>query len=102
MKAKDRREIINYLSENRDDLVAKYSLESIGIIGSIARDDYTILSDVDLMVRFKPGTDKIRDKKRDLSESLESAFGRPVQVSSEKLLKPYYQETILSDAVYIR
>ena len=102
MKAKDRQEIINYLSEHRSELVNKYSLESIGIIGSIARDDYSILSDVDLMVRFKPGTDKIRDKKRDLSESLESTFGRPVQISSEKFLKPYYKESILNDAVYIR
>ena len=102
MKAKDRQEIINYLSEHRDEIVAKYSLESIGIIGSIARDDYSILSDVDLMVRIKPGTDKIRDKNRSLSESLESAFGRPVQILSEKFLKPYYKDSILTDAVYIR
>ncbi len=102
MKARDRQEIIKYLSDHRNELEQDYSLESIGIIGSIARGDYSALSDVDLMVRFKPETERIRDKKRALSESLESIFGRPVQVTSEKFLKPYYKETILREAVYVR
>ena len=45
MKASDRQEIISDLSEHRSELMEKYSLESIGIIGSIARGDYSRLSD---------------------------------------------------------
>ena len=102
MKARDRQEIIKYLSDHRSELVQEYSLESIGIIGSIARGDYSPLSDVDIMVKFKPGTERIRYKKRDLTEALEFVFGRPVQISSENFLKPYYKETVLRDAIYVR
>ena len=96
-----RAEILSYLHHHRDRLLRQYSLESIGVFGSVARSAYTEDSDVDLVVRFVPGTRRIHALKSALRSELEEIFGRPVQVASEKYIKPYYRSRILSETVYV-
>lgn len=36
-----------------------------------------------------------------LRSELEQVFGRPVQIASEKYLKPYYRSEILEETVYV-
>ena len=93
--------IFSYLTDHQDDLKDRFSLERIAVIGSIARDDYTDLSDIDIIVRFRVGTDHIHGLKQKLRAELEDALGRPVQIASEKYLKPYYRTQILKEAVYV-
>ena len=102
MPASSRDQILEYLRDSADDIKQRYSLERVALIGSIARDDYGDDSDVDLMVRFQPGTDRIHERKANLRSELETAFGRPVQVASEKYLRPYYRSQILNEAVYVQ
>ena len=64
MSKKNRTEILEYLRRNNKRMQRTYSLERVAMIGSIARDEYTDDSDVDIIVRFQPGTRKIHDKKR--------------------------------------
>ncbi|TVQ25958.1 MAG: hypothetical protein EA382_06185 [Spirochaetaceae bacterium] len=97
----ERAEILSYLHHHRDRLLGQYSLETIGVFGSVARSSYTEDSDVDLVVRFLPGTRRIHALKSALRSELEEAFGRPVQVASEKYIKPYYRSKILSETVYV-
>ena len=94
-----REAILDYLGANHDDLRSRFRLARVAVIGSVARDDYTDSSDVDLIVRFEPNTERIRERKRELCTELESVFGRPVQIASEKYLKPYYRTNILKEAV---
>lgn len=101
MSKKNRTEILDYLRQNNERIQRIYSLERIAMIGSIARDEYTDDSDVDIIVRFQPGTRKIHDKKMALTEELTVAFQRPVEIASEKYLKPYYRTEILKEAVYV-
>lgn len=97
-----RDEILGYLRDSHDDIKHRYSLELIALIGSIARDDYREDSDVDLIVRFKPGTERIHERKVNLRSELQAAFGRPVQIASEKYIRPYYRSQILKEAVYVQ
>ncbi len=101
-EAFDRGEILHYLRDSKDDLKRRYRLEGIAVIGSIARGDYREDSDVDLMVRFSPGTEGIRERKANLRSELQAAFGRPVQITSEKYIRPYYRSQILKEAVYVQ
>lgn len=94
-----REDILAHLAESQDDLKRRYSLERIAVIGSIARGDYGDESDVDLIVRFKPGTQHIHDLKKSLRDELEGVFRRPVQIASEKYLKSYYRSHVLKEAV---
>ena len=96
-----RENILSYLSDHQDDLKDRFSLVRIAVIGSVARDDYTDESDLDIIVRFQPETDKIYNRKQELRSELEAAFHRPVQIASEKYLKPYYRAEILKEAVYV-
>ena len=101
MPKKNRTEILEYLRENSERIQRVYSLERMAMIGSIARGEYTDNSDVDIIVRFRPGTSKIRDKKIALAHELATAFHRPVDIASEKYIKPYYKTEILKEAVYV-
>ena len=96
-----RRDILSCLGDHQDDLKQRYGLDRIAVIGSVAQNDYTDESDVDFIVRFQPGTDKIYDRKRKLTSELEAVFHRSVQIASEKYLKPYYRTEILKEAVYV-
>ena len=96
-----RDDVLDYLKIHHKTLKRSYSLESIALIGSMARGDYTDRSDVDFIVRFQPDTVSIYDKKMGLISRLEEAFGRPIQIASEKYLKPFYRAEILSEAIYV-
>jgi uncharacterized protein len=95
----DREDILTYLTQSHGDLTARYSLERIAVIGSIARGDYDDHSDVDIVVRFRPGTQHIRHLKKDLRNHLEDALDRQVQIISEKYIKPYYRSQVMQEAV---
>lgn len=56
MSKKNRTEILDYLRQNNERFHQVYSLERIAVIGSMARDEYTDKSDVDIIVRFRSGT----------------------------------------------
>ena len=101
MSRKNRTEILEYLRKNSERIQNAYSLERIAMIGSIARDEYTDESDVDIIVRFRPGTARIHDKKRALAAELSATFHRTVDIGSEKYLKPYYRTAILNEAIYV-
>ena len=96
-----REDILSYLREHQRDLKDRFSLVRIAVIGSVARGDYTTESDVDIIVGFRPETDKIYDRKQQLRSELEGVFHRSVQIASEKYLKPYYRSEILGEAVYV-
>ena len=91
----ERAEMPLYLHHHRDRLLRHYSLESISVFGSVARSSCTRDSDVDLVVRSVPGTRHIHALKSALRSELQEAFGRPVQVASEKYSKPRYPSRIL-------
>ena len=97
----NRKQVIDYLHTHKADLVDRYRLSRIAIIGSFARNDFHADSDVDLIVRFEPNTTRLHELKQQLRQELEGVFGRRVEIASEKYLRSYYREQILTEAVYI-
>jgi len=97
----DRDRLMHYLHTHKVRLMQAYGVEGIAVIGSFARNDYRADSDIDLLVSFKPETEDIYDKKRSLAAELEQEFGCPVQIASEKYIKPYFRSHVLSEAVYV-
>jgi predicted nucleotidyltransferase len=47
-----RDDIIRTLQEHRDELTQRYGVKSLALFGSVARDEATDASDVDLLVEF--------------------------------------------------
>lgn len=95
-----REDILEYLRSTKGHLRKTYHVRRIALIGSFARNEHRAQSDIDLLVDIEEGTPGLFDLKRALRAELEQAFGRPVDIASERYLKPYYRAHILQEAVY--
>lgn len=86
------------LQELRPELVEKYAVSSIGLFGSIVRDDFTPNSDVDILVEFnKPiGIEFI-----DLANYLELKINKRIDLVSKKGIKDAYLSRIEKEVVYV-
>ena len=97
----NRQQILDYIRSNRGRLLSEYHVRKIALIGSFARDEQRPESDVDLLLDLEPGIPDIHQTKLRLRTEFEAAFGRPVELASERYLKPYYRDEILREAIYV-
>jgi len=100
-KVGNRQQILDYINSNKGRLQFEYHVRKIALIGSFARNEQRPDSDIDLLVDFEQDTPDIYHTKRRLSRELETAFGRAVELASERYLKPYCREEILREAIYV-
>ena len=86
------------LTQLKPELTQKYFVNSIGLFGSIVRDDFTDKSDVDIIVDFsKPiGIEFI-----DLADYIESKLSKKVDLVSRTGIKPKYFQQIQSEIIYV-
>lgn len=77
----------------------KYSISSIGLFGSVVRNDFSpTTSDIDIIVDFsKPiGVEFI-----DLADYLEQKIKRKIDLVSRNGIKQKYYQAIESDIIYV-
>ena len=93
---KTREEIIQPLRKVKKELGAKYKVARIALFGSYARGDQNEKSDVDVLVGVDPsiGLEFVT-----LAHQIEKAVGLPVDVVTERALKPRYLEAIQSELI---
>lgn len=86
------------LLELKPELHEKYGVSSIGLFGSIVRDDFTSASDIDIVVDFdRPiGIEFV-----DLVDYLEEKLKRPVDIASLHGIKPKYFAVIEPQIQYV-
>lgn len=87
------------LVQLKPELVEKYNVNSIGLFGSIVRDDFdAVKSDVDIVVDFsKPiGVEFI-----DLANYIELKLRKPVDLVSKNGIKEKYFKNIEPEIVYV-
>ena len=91
-----REEMLHALRAQRP-LFERFGVESVALFGSLARDEATENSDVDLLVEFsKPiGLLQFAALRRVLAEAL----GRPVDLVTRNALKPQLRDQILREAI---
>lgn len=78
-------------------LAALHGASNVRIFGSVARGDETSGSDIDVLVDLQPGRSLF-----DLGaflEEIKALLGRPVDVVTEKGLRPRIRERVLQQAV---
>jgi len=90
--------ILRTLSRNKESLFSRYPIKSLAIFGSIARNEETQKSDVDLLVEF---SDSIGIRYIDLADEIESLLNRPVDLVSKKAVKPKYFNSIKKELIYV-
>ena len=92
------KEIIDLLLNYKPDLIKKYPIASIGLFGSIVRDDFTPESDIDIIVEFNG---KIGIEFVDLANELEEKLNWKVDLVSRAGIKPKYLAVIDPQVIYI-
>jgi uncharacterized protein len=90
--------VLEILDKNEKDLKGKYHVKKIGIFGSVARNEASATSDVDILVEFEQPVDFFEFI--DLKEHLEKLLGRRVDLVTVKALKAQLKERILREVVY--
>jgi predicted nucleotidyltransferase len=80
-------------------LAAKYGARNVRVFGSVARGQADERSDVDFLVEMDPGRSLL--DLGGLQAELEALLGCPVDVVTEKALKPRIRGRILAEAVQI-
>ncbi|HMJ46750.1 MAG TPA: nucleotidyltransferase family protein [Ferruginibacter sp.] len=86
------------LTQLKPELIEKYHVSSIGLFGSIVRDDFTSSSDIDIIVDFsKPiGIEFV-----DLADLIEMKLKKNVDLVSKNGVKPKYYRQIESEIIYV-
>ena len=77
----------------------KFSIKSLAIFGSVARDEARPNSDVDILVEFS--TEPTFDLYMDLKLHLETLLKRKVDLADLKMLRPEIISNVMEDAIPI-
>lgn len=86
------------LQELKPELTQRYRVASIGLFGSIVRDDYTASSDIDILVDF---SSPIGIEFIDLADYIEKKLNRKVDLVSRNAIKEKYFKAIEGEIIYV-
>ncbi len=96
-----RDEILTFLKARKEQIFSEFGLVKIGLFGSIARNEYTDESDIDVIVEFAANTQDLFAKKSQLRAIFQKEFNRNADICREKYLKPYIRKDIIESAIYV-
>ena len=91
--------ILEQLNQKAEELKQNFSVRSIGLFGSLARNEADSESDVDILVDFVEPT---FDHYMDLKFYLEKLFGRPVDLVTAGTVKPRLKPVIEREVIYAK
>lgn len=93
---------LNELQRHRDQILdhaAKHGASNIRVFGSVARDESTGASDVDLLVDVERGRTLL--DLIGLNQDLEGLLGCPIQVLTEAEISPFFREQVIREATVL-
>ena len=99
MEKMSRGEIISFLRENKAELEARFGVTTLGLVGSYARDEATVESDIDLVVEIQ-SENKFRSF-FGLLHFLQDSLPARIDLATESSLKPLVREAVMKDIHYV-
>jgi len=93
-----RDEVLLRLAANREEL-ARLGVQSLGLFGSVAREEADPASDVDLLVEFEGGA--TLDRFLALESYLEELLGCSIDLLTRRSLRPALRSVIEKDVRYV-
>jgi predicted nucleotidyltransferase len=91
--------VIHWLKQHNAELERKFGVKSLLLFGSIARDDASPTSDVDLLVEFNRPVGYFGLFA--LQDYLENLLGCPVDLGTPDSLKPYIRERVMGELIHV-
>ena len=95
----NRAEVLDLLVRNKPTLVARFGVDRLALFGSTVRDAARADSDIDILVSFDgPDTS---ERYFGVQFFLEDLLGRPVDLVTDKALRPELRPFIEREAVHV-
>lgn len=95
----DRTRVLQLLSEHKPALAQRFGVVSLALFGSTAKDNAREDSDVDILVSFNGPASS--DRYFGVQFYLEDLFGRPVDLVTDKALRPELRPYIEREAMNV-
>ncbi len=87
------------LRQSKETLAVRYGVTELALFGSTARDAAGIDSDIDVLVAFDgPATSK---RYFGVQFFLEDLLGNPVDLVTDKALRPELRAAVVAEAIYV-
>jgi len=94
-----RQDILASLKKIKGEVEKEYSVKSIGVFGSVARNEQTGESDIDLLVEFSKPVGFVTFMR--LENFLSEQLGKQVDLVTSDSLKPVIRQDVLSEVIYV-
>jgi uncharacterized protein len=91
--------VLKILKQKNAELTKQFGVKSLFLFGSVARNEATISSDVDLLVEFSRPVGYFGLFA--LQEYLEKLLGCPVDLGTTESLKPYVRERVMGELIHV-
>jgi predicted nucleotidyltransferase len=95
----NRQDILASLKKLKKEVAKEYSVKTIGVFGSVARDEQTWQSDIDLLVEFSKPVGFVTFMR--LENFLSERLGNKVDLVTPDSLKPVIRQDVLSEVIYV-
>jgi predicted nucleotidyltransferase len=94
-----RQDVLVSLKNLKKEVAKEYSVKTLGVFGSVARDEQTGQSDIDLLVEFSKPVGFVTFMR--LENFLSERLGKPVDLVTPDSLKPVIRLDVLSEVIYV-
>jgi predicted nucleotidyltransferase len=91
--------LLQILKQNNAEMERNFGVKSLLLFGSVARDEATPTSDVDLLVEFNRPVGYFGLFA--LQDYLEKLLGCPVDLGTPDSLKPYIRERVMGELIRV-
>lgn len=95
----EQKTVIQTLKQNQAELTEQFGVKTLSLFGSVARDEATPASDVDLLVEFNRPVGYFGLFA--LQDYLEQLLGCPVDLGTPESLKPTLRERVQGELIRI-
>jgi predicted nucleotidyltransferase len=99
LKKPNKDSIIEFLKNNKKNLMSTYGVEEIGLYGSYVHDKNKKTSDIDILVEFKKNCETL-DNYMDLKFLLEDVFNRKIDLVIKRSVKECVKDRIYRETIY--
>lgn len=93
-------QVVAFLKDHKQEFYEQYGVESIGLFGSLLRDELRDDSDIDIAIEMTADRKSLKNFLA-FKRQLEAEFRRPVDLGIESTLKPTVKEAIARNILYV-
>jgi hypothetical protein len=90
---------VNIQREQLSEFCQRYPIQKLSLFGSVLREDFTSVSDIDFLVEFLPNARVGYFEIVRMENELTDLVGRKADLRTPKELSPYFRQNVLNEAV---